>query len=60
MPELQLAIRVAELIIAVMAVMALGDYLGNRVGRMRLATILGGIVLVTIILFAIYAAIVLT
>jgi hypothetical protein len=43
-----------------MAVMALGDYLGNRVGRMRLATILGGIVLVTIILFAIYAAIVLT
>jgi hypothetical protein len=60
MPELQLAIRVVELIIAVMAVMALGDYLGNRVGRMRLATILGGIVLVTIILFAIYAAIVLT
>ena len=60
MTELQLAIRVVELIIAVMVAMALGDYLGNRVGRMRLATILGGIVLVTVILFAIYAAIVLT
>jgi hypothetical protein len=36
--------------------MVLGDYLGHKIGRMRLATILGAIALVSILGFAIYAA----
>lgn len=60
MPELKSAIIVVEIIIVIILIMLLGDYLGHKIGRWRLAAILGSIVLVSIVTFAIYAAIVLT
>ena len=59
MPELKNAITVVEIIVSVVVVLLLGDYLGYKIGRWRLATIVGLIVLVSIIAFAIYAAVVL-
>ena len=56
MPELKNAITVVEIIIGVVAAVALGDYLGHKIGRRRLAIIVGVIALVTIVIFAIYAA----
>ncbi len=53
------AINIVELITATVAAVLLGDYLGYKIGRRRLAAIVGGIVLVSIIAFTIYAAIVL-
>ena len=44
-------------IIAVLVVMLLGDYLGYKIGRRRLALISATIGLVTVVVFAIYAAI---
>ena len=43
--------------IAVIASLLLGDYLGYKVGRRRLATVLGAIALVAVIVWAIYAAV---
>jgi len=57
--DLTRAITIVEIIAALAAAMALGDYLGYKIGRWRLATILGLVTLVTIVVFAIYAAIVL-
>ena len=57
--ELKTAITIVEIIIGITAAVAFGDYLGNKIRPWRLAAILGGIALVTIICFAIYAAIVL-
>ena len=59
MSELEIAIRVVEIIVAAMLMMLLGDYLGYKIGRWRLAAIVGGIAIVSIITFAIYAAVVL-
>jgi len=56
MPELEIAIRVVEIIVYTVLMMLLGDYLGYKIGRWRLAAIGGGIALVSIIAFAIYAA----
>jgi len=55
MIELKTAITIAEIIIAVLAMMALGDYLGYKFGQGRVAAIMGIIALVVIVLFAIYA-----
>lgn len=44
-------------IVGVMLVLLLGDYLGYKIGRRRLALIAGVIALVTVVVFAIYAAI---
>lgn len=57
--ELKDAIRFVGIIVAIVASMLLGDYLGNRIGRWRLAAILGILTLVTIITFTIYSAIML-
>ncbi|MBI2853047.1 MAG: hypothetical protein HYX84_08140 [Chloroflexi bacterium] len=57
--ELSAALNVLEVTIATLAVVTMGDYLGHKVGRWRLVMIAGGIALVAIIAFAIYAAIVL-
>jgi uncharacterized membrane protein len=46
-------------IIAVILFMLLGDYLGYKMGRRRLATVLGAVALLTVVVFAIYAAVVL-
>lgn len=42
MGELKYAITAVEIIIGVLVAMVLGDYLGYRIGRWRLAAILGG------------------
>jgi hypothetical protein len=60
MSELEVAINVVEIIVGIVLAMLLGDYLGYRIGRRRLATIVGVIALGIIVAFAIYAAIVLT
>ena len=60
MPDLKLAMNIVEIIIGTVAAMALGDYLGYKIGRIRLAAIVGVIAIVTFIGFAIYAAIILT
>ncbi len=44
-------------IVAAVLIMLLGDYLGYKIGRWRLAVILGGVALVSIVAFAIYAAV---
>ena len=59
MSQLELAIRVVEIIIAVLLVTLVGDYLGYKIGRRRLALIIATSSLVTIVVFAIYAAVVL-
>ena len=59
MSELEIAIRVVEIIIAVLLIILLGDYLGYKIGRWRLVAIVGSIALVSIVAFAIYAAIML-
>ncbi len=59
MMDIKLAITIVEIVIAIIFAMALGEYLGYKIGRMRLAVILLGIVLVVIVCFTIYAGIVL-
>lgn len=59
MSELKTAISIVEIIVVIIVAMVLGDYLGYKIGRWRLAAILGGVILATIIAFAIYAAVVL-
>ena len=59
MPELKQAITIVELILAVLAVLLLGDYLGYKIGRWRLATFVGIVALVSIIGFTAYAAVML-
>ena len=59
MPELKNAIIVVEIIVTLVLAMLLGDYLGYKIGRWRLAIIVGPIALVSIVAFAIYAAVVL-
>jgi hypothetical protein len=44
-------------VIGVMLLLLLGDYLGYKLGRRRLAAIAGAIALVAVVAFAIYAAI---
>ena len=59
MPELRDVISYVGIIVALIAAMLLGDYLGVKIGRWRLAAILGGIFLFTILAFSVYAGIVL-
>ncbi len=59
MLELKSAIMIVEIIVAVVLMMLLGDYLGYKMGRWRLASIVGIVALVSIVAFAIYAAVVL-
>ncbi len=57
--ELKLAIQIVVILVAVIAVMLLGDYLGHKIGRMKLAVYSGYIVLALIVIFAIFAAVIL-
>lgn len=59
MPELKDVIYYVEITVATVAAILVGDYLGHKIGRWRLAAIGGGIVLVSVVAFAIYAAVVL-
>jgi hypothetical protein len=57
METLKTAITVVEFVVGVAAVLLIGDYIGYKFGRMKLATYTLFTVLGVIILFAIYAAI---
>jgi hypothetical protein len=59
MEELQSAIRYVLIVVATIAAILLGDYLGYKIGRMKL--VWSGIVvaLLAVIVFAVYAAVVL-
>jgi hypothetical protein len=59
MLELKTAITIIEIIVGVAAAMVIGDYLGHKVGRWKLASVTLITVLVFIIAFAVYAAVVL-
>jgi len=48
------------LVLGWLAAMALGDYMGYKMGRRKLATGLVIIALASIVIFAVYAAVVLT
>lgn len=55
--ELETAVKYLVIIIAAVAAMLLGDYLGYKIKRKRLAVILTCVFLITIIAFTIYAAV---
>ncbi|HEX7475109.1 MAG TPA: hypothetical protein VF318_04015 [Dehalococcoidales bacterium] len=57
MDSLRTAITVVEIIVGVAAALVIGDYIGYKFGRMRLATYTFFTVLGVIVAFAIYAAI---
>ena len=59
MPDLKIAITIVEAIVAAVLAALLGDYLGYKIGRWRLAMIAGIVALASIVVFAIYAAVVL-
>ncbi len=59
MDQLKTGISIVEIVVAVVALLVLGDYLGYKMGRWRLASFAAIVTLVVIIAFAIYAAIVL-
>jgi hypothetical protein len=59
MPDLRTAITLVEIVVGVAVAILIGDFLGNRVGRARLAIAMGVIALIAIVAFVIYAAIVL-
>jgi hypothetical protein len=57
MDSLKTAITVVEIIVGVAAAFLIGDYIGYKFGRMKLATYTLFTVLGVIVAFAIYAAI---
>jgi len=57
MSELKIAITVVEIIVGIAAALVIGDYIGYKFGRMKLATYTLFTVLGVIVAFAIYAAI---
>jgi hypothetical protein len=57
--ELRGAITWVWIVIGAAAALALGDYLGYKIGRWRLAIIAGSIALATFVAFVIYATVVL-
>ena len=57
--DLKTAITIVEVIVGVAVAMALGDYLGYKIGRTRLAIIESSVSLAVIVLFWIYAMVVL-
>ncbi len=55
--DLRTAIVIVSIVVAVAVAMLLGDYIGYKFGRMKLATYTLFFVLGLIVLFAIYAAV---
>ena len=56
--QITVAIRIVEIVVAVLAVLLIGDYLGYKIGRRRLALIVAVVALVTIVVFTIFVAVV--
>jgi hypothetical protein len=57
--DLKTAITIVEIIVAVAVALVLGDYIGYKFGRMKLATTVLFTVIGVIVVFAIYAAVML-
>ncbi len=57
MPELKSAIMIVEIVIGVAVAMLFGDFIGARVGRVKLAIAMGVVILLAIVAFTIYAAV---
>jgi hypothetical protein len=57
--DLKTAITIVEIIVAIAVSMILGDYIGYKFGRMKLATTILFTVIGVVVVFAIYAAIML-
>jgi len=57
MPALQSGITWVEIIIGVIVCLVLGDYLGYKFGRKKIALVGGSIALLSIIFFAVFAAV---
>ncbi len=57
MENLKTAITIVEIIVGIAAAMVIGDYLGYKFGRMKLATYTLFTVLAVIVCFVIFAAI---
>ncbi len=57
MTELKTAITIVEIVVGVAVSILFGDFLGARVGRVKLAIAMGVVVLVAIVAFTIYAAV---
>ncbi|MBI4283480.1 MAG: hypothetical protein HY663_03300 [Chloroflexi bacterium] len=60
MSELKNAITIVGITIVVLLVLLLGDFLGYKIGRGKLVAVVGGVALVSVIAFTIYAAVILT
>jgi hypothetical protein len=57
--DLRTAITIVEIVVAIGVAMVLGDYIGFKFGRMKLATTVLFTLIGVIVIFAIYAAIML-
>lgn len=57
MATLESGIVWVEIVVGIMAAMVLGDYLGHKFGRMKIAVIGGSVALLSIICFAVFAAV---
>ena len=58
MSDIDIAIRVFEITIAALVLLLVGDYLGYKIGRRRLALIVATIALVTLVVFTIFVIVV--
>jgi hypothetical protein len=56
MIDLKTAGNIVKMVVAIAAILTLGDYLGYKIGRWRLATYVWIAALVVVIAFAVYAA----
>lgn len=55
--DLETAITIVEIVVGIGIAMVLGDYIGYKFGRMKLATTVLYTLIGVIVIFAIYAAI---
>ena len=58
MSDIDIAIRVFEVVIAALVALLVGDYLGYKIGRRRLALIVATIALVSLVVFTIFVIVV--
>lgn len=59
MVDLRTAMNILGIVVGVAVVVVIGDLLGSRIGRARLAIIMGVMSLIAIVAFVIYVAILL-
>ncbi len=59
MVDLRTAMNILGIVVGVAVVVIIGDLLGSRIGRARLAIIMGVVSLIAVVAFVIYVAILL-